>query len=106
MRALRAQGIDRNDLPYTAWGQPFFSWYGVGFNIIIIFTQGFTAFMPWNTSNFFVAYISLILFVLLYIGHKAILRQPLVKAAEADIYSGRREVDEMVFEEKIPTTLW
>lgn len=64
------------------------------------------AFMPWNTSDFFVAYVSLILFAVLYIGHKIVFRQPFVKAAEADIYSGRREVDEMVFEEKIPTTLW
>ena len=106
MKALRAQGISRDDLPYKAFWQPFFSWYGVIFNIIIILTQGFTAFMPWNTSNFFVAYISLILFAVLYLGHKAIFRQPFVRAEEADIYSGRREVDDMVFEEKVPTTLW
>jgi yeast amino acid transporter len=106
MRALHAQGISRDNLPYKAFWQPWFSWYGVGFNIIIILTQGFTAFMPWNTSDFFVAYVSLILFAVLYIGHKVLLRQPFVKPAEADIYSGRREVDEMVFEEKIPTTLW
>lgn len=106
MRALRAQNISRDDLPYKAFWQPWFSWYGVGFNIIIILTQGFTAFMPWNTSDFFVAYVSLILFVVLYVGHKAVYRQPFVRPEEADIYSGRREVDEMVFEEKVPTTLW
>ena len=106
MRACRAQGIDRDDLPYKALFQPWFSWYGMVFNVIIILTQGFTAFMPWNTSSFFVAYTSLILFAVLYIGHKLVYRQPLVKPAEADLDSGRREVDDMFFEEKIPTTLW
>ena len=42
MRALRAQGISRDDLPYKAFWQPWFSWYGIGFNIIIIITNGFT----------------------------------------------------------------
>lgn len=70
MRALRAQGISRDELPYKAFWQPYFSYYGIGFNIIIIITNGFTAFMPWNTSDFFVAYVSLILFAVLYIGHK------------------------------------
>ena len=82
--------------------------YGIIFNIIIILTQGFTAFMPWNVSDFFVAYVSLILFVVLYAAHKAVLRQPLVKPAEADIYSGRREVEEMYqfYEERVPTNIW
>ena len=62
--------------------------------------------MPWNTSDFFVAYISLILFAVLYIGHKAILRQPFVKPIEADLDSGRREIDDMYFEEKEAKTLW
>jgi amino acid transporter len=106
MRAVKAQGISRDDLPYKAFWQPWFSWYGMVFNIIIIFTQGFTAFMPWNTSNFFVAYISLILFAILYIGHKLVFRQAFVKPIEADLDSGRREVDDMYFEEKVPTTLW
>ena len=74
--------------------------------MIIMFTQGFTSFMPWNTSDFFVAYISLILWAILYIGHKLVYRQPLVKPHEADLDSGRKEIDEQCFEEKIPTTLW
>lgn len=61
---------------------------------------------PWNTSDFFVAYVSLILFAVLYIGPKVILRQPLVKPIETDPNSGRREVDEMYFEEKGAKTLW
>ncbi|KAG9994163.1 putative amino acid permease, partial [Aureobasidium melanogenum] len=106
MRILAARGISRDSLPYKAMLQPWFTYYGLFFWILIIFTQGFTAFIPWNTSNFFIAYISLILFVVLYVGHKAIFRPRFVRPAEADIDSGRKEIDELVFEEPVPTTLW
>lgn len=106
MRHLRCQNMSRDDLPYKAPFQPYFSWYGIGFNILIIFTQGFSSFAPWNTSDFFVAYISLILFAVLYVGHKVIVRPALVKPGEADLISGRKEVDDMYFEETVPTTLW
>ncbi|TKA82883.1 hypothetical protein B0A55_01175 [Friedmanniomyces simplex] len=104
MRALEARGVSRDTLPYKAMGQPWFTWYGVGFNILIILTQGFTAFMPWDTSNFFVAYVSLILFVVLYVGHKLVFRTKFVKPIEADLDTGRTEIDEMYFEEVVPTT--
>lgn len=106
MRACKAQNISRDELPYKAMWQPWFSWYGMGFNILIILTQGFTAFMPWDTSAFFTAYVSLILFVVLYVGHKLVTRCPYVKSTEADLISGRKEVDEMYVEEAKPTTLW
>ncbi|CAD0041539.1 unnamed protein product [Aureobasidium pullulans] len=106
MRALAARGVSRDTLPYKAMWQPFFSWYGVFFNVLIILTQGFTSFMPWNTSDFFVAYISLILFAVLYGGHKLVYRQPLVKPIEADLDTGRKEIEEMHFEEVEPVGAW
>jgi len=106
MRALRARGMSRDALPYKAPFQPFYTWYGIVFNILIILTQGFPSFVPWNTTDFFIAYVSLILFVVLYAVHKLIYRQPFVKAADADLDSGRKDVDEMYFDEKVPTTAW
>jgi yeast amino acid transporter len=106
MKALKARGVSRDTLPYKAMWQPFFTWYGVVFNIIIILTQGFTAFMPWNTSDFFVAYVSLILFAVLYIGHKIVFRTKFVKSVDADLDTGRKEIDEMSIEEANPTTPW
>jgi len=106
MRALRARGVRRESLLYKAMFQPYFAWYGVTFNILIIFTQGFTAFIPWDTSNFFVAYISLILFCILYLGHKIVFKTGFVNPGEADLDSGRMEIEEMHFEEAVPTTLW
>ncbi|KAL1303753.1 hypothetical protein AAFC00_007095 [Neodothiora populina] len=106
MRALKARGIPRDFLPYKAILQPYFTYYGIFFNVIIILTQGFTAFIPWDTSSFFIAYVSLILFVVLYLGHKIVFRTKLVNPKDADLDSGRREIDEMHFEEKEPTTAW
>lgn len=106
MRALAARGVSRDTLPYKAMWQPFFSWYGVFFNVLIIITQGFTAFIPWNTSNFFAAYISLILFFALYFGYKLVYKTSFVNPADADLDTGRKEVEEMYFEEAKPTTVW
>ncbi|PGH11546.1 hypothetical protein AJ79_04804 [Helicocarpus griseus UAMH5409] len=105
MRALRARNISRDALPYKAPLQPYLAIYGLFFNILIIFTQGFTAFIPWDTSAFFIAYVSLILFVVLYVGHKAIMRPSLVKPWEADLDTGRMELDAETWETaQVPTT--
>lgn len=106
MRALAVRNVPRSALPYKAPLQPWFAWYGLFFNILIILTQGFTAFIPWDTSSFFVAYVSLILFIVLYVGHKLVFRTKPVKPELADLDSGRKEIDTMVFEDRIPTNAW
>lgn len=74
MRALMAQGMDRKtEMPYLAPGQPWLAVYGLFFICLVTLTQGFTAFLPsFDVEGFFAAYISLILFVVLYVGHKAV----------------------------------
>lgn len=99
MRILKKRGIGRESLPYTGMGQPWFAYYGLFFNVLIILTQGFTAFMPWNTADFFIAYLSLIIFVALYLGHKLVFRTKLVNPMEADIDTGRLQPETEVWEE-------
>ena len=90
MRALSARNISRDTLPYKAILQPYLAWYGLFFNILIALTQGFTAFIPtFNVSDFFVAYICPIVFVVLYAGHKIIFRPAFIRSAEADLDTGR-----------------
>jgi yeast amino acid transporter len=91
MRALKAQGIARSTLPYVAPWQPWFAWFGTFFNFLILITNGFTVFMDWDTSSFFAAYISLILFAVMFIGHKIICRTRFLKPAEVDLVRGRVE---------------
>jgi yeast amino acid transporter len=89
MKAAKAQGIDRRTLPYPAPLQPFLSWYGLFFFVLILMTNGFTVFIEWNTSDFFAAYISVIIFVVLFVGHKVILRTKPVPTLEIDLIRGR-----------------
>src|SRR5690606_29917098 len=104
MHALQARNISRDSLPYKANWQPWYAWYGLVCIVLILLTQGFTAFIPWNTTDFFIAYVSLILFVVLFIGHKAFTRSKFVKSAEADITTGCIEFENEVWEFKEPTT--
>lgn len=104
VRALEAQGMSRDSLPYQSPFGVWFTWYGVIFNLVIILTQGFTAFMPWDTSSFFVSYISLILFAVLYVGHKLWTRAPFVQPHAADLLTGRKDLDGIEWPDETPTT--
>ena len=104
-RALKARNMSRDLLPYKALWQPWYSWYGLFFNVLIIFTQGFTCFIPhFQVREFFINYLSLILFVVLYVGHKLIFRPAFVKPIEADLDTGRLTADNETWETKEPTT--
>lgn len=88
-QVLRYQGIDRASLPYVAPFQPWLSYYGLFFIALIVITQGFTAFLPWDTTSFFTSYVSVILFVVLYAGYWVVLRPGFVKIEDVDINKGR-----------------
>lgn len=91
IKILEAQNIDRRELPYRAPFQPYLSWYGLFFNSLIVITSGFTVFIKWSTSDFFSCYVSLMLWVALYIGHKLICRTKVVPLMEADLNIGGRK---------------
>lgn len=105
MRALKARNVSRDVLPYKALWQPYYSWFALFFLVIITLTQGFTAFFPtFKVREFFVAYVSLILFVVLYVGHKLVFRPSLVHPLEADLDTGREIAESESWETAMPTT--
>lgn len=106
MRALKAQGISRDDLPYKTRWQSYFAWYGLFFNVIILLTQGFTVFIDFNVESFFAAYVSLMLFVVMYIGHKLITKSKFVVPSEADLRTGCVEKDDTNWEDATPRSYW
>ena len=107
MRALKAQNIDRDTLPFKSWGGTPLAVYGLIFCATITITQGFTAFVPWNVEAFFISYVSLILFAVLYIGHKIATKSKFVNPAEADLMTGqfKEEITES-WEEISPISTW
>lgn len=89
MRAVRARGISRDSLAFRAPMQPYLTVYGLFFCVLILLTNGFTVFIRWSTSNFFAAYVSVILFIVLYVGHKVLLRTKFVALADIDLERDR-----------------
>ncbi|GAW14355.1 hypothetical protein ANO14919_037570 [Xylariales sp. No.14919] len=92
MRALQSQGISRDSLAFKAPWQPWLTIYGLFFCVLILFTNGFTVFIQWSTSDFFAAYVSLILFVVLYVGHKVVYKTQFIKLADIDLERDRASV--------------
>ncbi|KAG2051886.1 dicarboxylic amino acid permease [Suillus hirtellus] len=94
MRALKAQGIDRNTLPYKAPFQPYASWFALIFTGIVLFFNGFSAFLPFVSSSFITSYIPIPIFFSLWGGYKIYYRTLTIPASEADLITGKREIDE------------
>ncbi|KAL7629633.1 lysine permease [Parahypoxylon ruwenzoriense] len=96
MKALNFRGISRRELPYAAPLQPYLTWFGLFFCVLILLTNGFTVFMEWSTSDFFAAYVSLILFVVLFVGHKLVFWRKPVKIEDVDLDRDRVRQEEPV----------
>ncbi|KAI0470178.1 hypothetical protein F4859DRAFT_485911 [Xylaria cf. heliscus] len=94
MRALRYRGMSRDVLVFKAPFQPYLTIYGLFFCVLITITNGFTVFIKWSTSGFFAAYVSLILFFVLYVGHKVIFRTKFVALADVDLQRDRAAVSD------------
>ncbi|ORX40940.1 amino acid transporter [Kockovaella imperatae] len=94
---LRKQGYSREAFPYRAPLQPWLSWYGVVFFALILIFNGFTVFLKgnWSVSNFFAAYVTLMIFAVCYFGWKVVKRTKIVPLEDIDFTTGRREIDEM-----------
>jgi len=54
-KACEAQGIDRNNLPYTGILQPYAAYYGLVATFVMTFLGGYTVFLPgkWDLPSFF-----------------------------------------------------
>ncbi|RKF58095.1 Proline-specific permease [Erysiphe neolycopersici] len=106
-RACRAQGIDRNLLPYKGRFQPYGAYIGaIGSAIIVIFS-GFKVFMPgsWSTAGFLSNYLGIIIYIVPYILWKFIKKTKTILVSEADLFSGRFNSTNAPIEQ-IPTTWW
>ncbi|KAF8452725.1 dicarboxylic amino acid permease [Boletus edulis BED1] len=117
MRALKAQGIDRNTLPYKAPLQPFGSWFALFFTGLVLTFNGFSTFLPFASSSFITkkeqekvsmvisafimltdgpgrSYIAIPIFMLLWMGYKVYFRTTTIPAAEVDLITGKQEIDD------------
>ncbi|KFA63685.1 hypothetical protein S40285_08361 [Stachybotrys chlorohalonatus IBT 40285] len=110
-RALRAQGISRDSLPYKAWFMPYAAYYGGIWTFIMTFVGGYTVFLPlpgfWNVPDFLFSYTMVFVTPLLYVGWKLWHKTKVHKPAEVDLRKDHAELEE--YERNyvsIPSTNW
>ncbi|KAL2137298.1 hypothetical protein VTI74DRAFT_5029 [Chaetomium olivicolor] len=94
--AMTCQGL-MDTLPFKTVGQPYAAWATLVVIILLTLTNGFQIFVPsrWNYQDFLAAYITIPIFLVLYLGHKLFFRTPLAKKPhEVDVLTGKKEMDE------------
>ncbi|KAI4724293.1 putative amino acid permease [Aureobasidium sp. EXF-10728] len=106
-RACKAQGLDRNTLPYKGWFQPYSAYLGAAWMTMIVFCYGYTSFAPWSVSNFFIYYTLLLVAPITFFGWKLVKRTRLLSPLEVDLVWERPVIDnyEMTFIDP-PQSFW
>ncbi|KAJ4345331.1 uncharacterized protein N0V89_011461 [Didymosphaeria variabile] len=103
-KALVFQGL-LHTLPFRTPFQPYFTYFVLGVVSVLTLTNGFQVFFPskWSVSDFLAAYITLPIFIVLYLGHKAWFRTSwAVRIKDIDVVSGKREMDELCAQDVDP----
>jgi amino acid transporter len=108
MQALKFRGISRDKLPFKAKFMPYSAYYASICISVIIIINGFKAFIGgFNVSSFFAAYISVIVFVGVWIIFQLFFRGSLfLRVEDIDIDTDRKESDDTVWEEEVPKNIW
>ncbi|KZZ98935.1 amino-acid permease inda1 [Moelleriella libera RCEF 2490] len=83
-------------LPYRTPLQPYAAYAALFIISLLTITNGFQTFMPFNAQDFVAAYITLPIFVLLYVGHKLWFRTSMyIPVDKIDAITGKKEMDEL-----------
>lgn len=91
-RALKAQGIAAKDLPYTAFGQPWGSYYALTISLLVIVFSGYDAFIPtFHVDKFILKYLGVVIFVANTVIWKWWKGTKRVTASTMDLVTGSRE---------------
>lgn len=98
-------------LPYKTPLQPYAAYVILSILTVLTLTNGFQVFFPhvWTVGGFLAAYITIPIFLALYLGHKVIKRTRfLIPVPEIDVVTYKKEMDEFCAydEEPIPKNVW
>ncbi|KDQ62539.1 hypothetical protein JAAARDRAFT_30445 [Jaapia argillacea MUCL 33604] len=86
--------IGLDNLPFRSPLQPYATWLSLVVLVILTLTNGFQVFFPgqFSASSFLAAYITIPIFLILYLGHKIWFRTPwLIDVKEVDVFPGGEE---------------
>ncbi|KAK9580325.1 general amino acid permease agp2 [Aspergillus fumigatus] len=95
-KAMIAQGIPRESLPYKSWWQPYTAYVALVSTTVMTFVGGYTVFLPgnWDIPTFLFSYTMIGVFPVLYFGWKIVHRTQVKKPEEVDLLTGLDEIDE------------
>lgn len=97
LKALKAQGISRDSLPYKGpLPQPFAAWYALVGCFIMTFVGGYTVFLPgsWDVPTFLFSYTMIAVCPLLFLAWKVLKRSKFYKPEEVDLLKNLDEIEE------------
>lgn len=104
-RALKAQKIDRNSLPFKSWGQPYFAIIGGISAFAMIFICSYQLFLNggWDFKQFLFSYLFLFIDIGIFFGYKIFRKTKWRDPKEVDLVTGLKEVE--LHEEEISEVL-
>lgn len=106
-KACRAQN---RAVPYHSVIQPWGAYWALGSFSFLLLINGFTVFFPerWDVSSFLTSYISIVIFVLLYFGHRIVYRYDrwAWPPHEVDLVTGIEEVEAAEKPPPVRDTWW
>lgn len=109
-RATKAQGLDRKQLPYCGYGQPYTTIIALMYFVTVLGVNGYVIFTPgnWDVKGLFTHYTMVFVGPVLYVGWKIIHRTKIVAPATADLVWEGPEIDEYErsYEGEPPRGFW
>ncbi|KAL4939754.1 hypothetical protein BDV06DRAFT_30358 [Aspergillus oleicola] len=93
-KALMAQGISRDSLPYKSYGQPYIAYIALVATSVMAVVGGYEVFLPgnWDVPTFLFSYTMIFVFPVLYFGWKIIHKTSIRKLEEIDLITGVDEI--------------
>lgn len=93
-RALVAQNVPTSQLPWKAFFPTWWCYYGIAFGTLIYVFLGFTSWKPFDYQSFITSYFAGPWALILFVLWAVIKRTHFVKPVDADIFSGKAEIDQ------------
>jgi amino acid transporter len=105
-QAMKFHEVPRSSLPFRSPLQPYLAYFALCFCLIVAFFNGYDCFFPgkFSAKTFVPPYIDIPIFLGLFLAYKLWYRTEFVKLRDADLWSGKEEVDrqEALWEEPKP----
>ncbi|KAI5967052.1 PUT4 [Candida theae] len=80
----------------AGWMHPIITYVGFALTVLVLFFNGFWIFFPhqFSVANLFTSYFAPVFFICLFVFWKLLKRTRFVRAEDADITSGKQEIDD------------